>query len=332
MSHMKFFESVVVPTPRILDVVRDHRTDGMGPTPNLDQVTSLLVFNTNINPYLYRKTDFAVEQLEEEDLSNIPSSLAEVPSSLLEEDFQQGLPKIGELTIKLTLQAAPELSFAPQLAIAGIANLEDESDEEYDDSEFGPYSMTTSILGGPRPAGAAAPAEKPLTMPTLPGEKPPPPPAPPANAPPPPPLPGMPAGNAPPPPPPLPGMPGMPAGNIPPPPPPGMPTGVVPPAPAADLKAMPKVADPDARGKLLADIRNANPMARLKKASKKEELEEKAAPVNPAKMDHMALLKQQIAMRFKSMNQKTEATGKKEEPSKKEVKRRNSDSDWSDSD
>ena len=190
--------------------------------------------------------------------------------------------------------------------------------------------MTSSVLGGPRPAGTA-PAEKPLTMPTLPGEKPPPAPTPAATAPPPPPLPG----NAPPPPPPgLPGLPGMPgAGNAPPPPPPPpMPTGVVPPAPTADLKAMPKVEDPDARGKLLADIRSANPMARLKKASKKEDLEEKAAPVNPAKMDHMALLKQQIALRFKAMNQKTEASGKKEEPAKKEVKRRNSDSDWSDSD
>ena len=61
MSHMKFFESVVVPTPRILDVVRDHRTDGMGPTPKLDQVTSLLVFNTNINPYHYKTSDYPVE-------------------------------------------------------------------------------------------------------------------------------------------------------------------------------------------------------------------------------------------------------------------------------
>jgi hypothetical protein len=60
----------------------------MGATPNLDEVTSLLVFNTNINPYHVTDFEYPIENQEEENIASIPSSLTEAPKSLIEDDFE----------------------------------------------------------------------------------------------------------------------------------------------------------------------------------------------------------------------------------------------------
>lgn len=298
--------------------------EGLGRLPeHLPSVSSLILFNTNENPYnVYVSIDnLLYEDDGSADVDTVPSHIvAAGPQSVIS---GEELERYGHLKIRYqpTIDGAPQLNLPTALG-AELGMVADNISWEtsgLDIPTFEPIAPSAHMASMPDlPVDPAALGNGPAVA------TPPPPPGgassappPPSSAPPPPPPPGA---GAPPPPPPPPG-----AGAPPPPPPPG--AGAPPPPPPPSNVPKEVAAPPPARMSLLDEIRNKSNRTKLKSAkskrkpSKSARFEEAQQAEEPAN-DIMSSLKKALSRRAMSisgqLNRKTKLEEKEESGSDEE--------------
>lgn len=277
----------------------DDAGDGLGGLPeNLESLSSLLLFNSEENPYKKyttfdplgaskrAKTAAADNDVGDDRLGDAPMSIINreqmerhAAESYL---YVPGLGDVPEIDVPMDLPDLP-----------GIADLTFSTDIN---ESIAPSALMASLPDLP---GVGDGPESIETNAPPPGPPPPGPPPPPSGPPPP---------SAPPPPPTAPPPPSAPpTGAAPPPPPPPPPAPAPPPPPTAVPNT---VSQPDSgRSDLLASIRNAGGVGKVKlksskdrKLAKKKEKEQKAASSVSSGGDMMADLASRLAMRRKGIS------------------------------
>jgi len=241
---------------------KDAELEGLGRLPShLPSISSLLLFNTEENPYnTYATIDnlLGKEGIEKEE-SDPRKALADAPVTVIKGEELHSFGK-AEYTFRPTLEDVPTLNFPTDLpaldSVAGDINWSAGLDLPVDFEPIAPSAHLPDLpevdpgMEGPNPSGgapSAAPAAPSSTSTATPAA--------PSSAPPPPPPPGN---NAPPPPPPL-------SNGPPPPPPPGAGPPPPPPPPTGLPKEVAAPAEP--RNALLDALRNPDNIKKLKKSA-----------------------------------------------------------------
>eukprot|EP00056_Hartaetosiga_gracilis_P020910 m.21864 g.21864 ORF g.21864 m.21864 type:complete len:501 (-) comp8770_c0_seq1:4294-5796(-) len=287
----------------------EEELEGLGVLPkHLSSVSSLLLFNTDENPYKKYVTidplQGAVTHIRKYVTEEEMNKLAAAPETILQGEMYEGVE--GE-----NFRYKPKMDFIPEIeAPAFLPDLEGVADLEFN-ADISSMSIAPSQGQGDLPdlpLDADVPALDNAAPPPPPNTDAPPPPPPPGDVPPPPPPPG----DVPPPPPPPP-----PPGDVPPPPPPATvaPTET---APVDTEEATEEEESGGGRSDLLAQIRKGRSIVKLKPADKKKKKkrkQEEKAPAPSGGNDFMGALMRKLTDRRKAMAGDVD-------PSKKKKKKR----------